>query len=175
MASRPSACTWWRAVGAHTASRCTSATASGLGEPPAGASPGSVAADVTTWCASGAGVLGRFRRTHAELLVDLQQAGPVVAGHADPANDLTHRRLLLDLLLEEPVEQRPRVEVRFGLGRAHQLSDRGGDLFLVPQCRLEHGEHVGLGNLRGRDRANLRVVPTVTQVINKLVRVNNLL
>lgn len=34
-------------------------------------------------------------------------------------------------------------------------------------------EHVGLGNLRGRERANLGVVPAVTQVINNLVRVSS--
>ena len=57
------------------------------------------------------------------------------------ADDLLDRGLLLDLLLEEPVEQRAGVEVALGLGEAVEVADRLRDLLLVGERRLEGVEH----------------------------------
>jgi hypothetical protein len=85
----------------------------------------------------------------AELLVEAEQTRAVVVDHLEAADDLLDRRLLLDLLLEEPVEQGPGVEVALGLGEAVEVADRRRHPLLVGQRRGE-GVEDGADGRAGR-------------------------
>ena len=91
-------------------------------------------------------VLGGLHGTGAQAAVDAEQARAVVADELELAHDLGDGGLLLDLLVQEPVQQRARVEVARGLGGPVQLADRLGDLLLVRERGPEdlQGRQAGL-------------------------------
>src|SRR5699024_2751053 len=89
------------------------------------------------WCGGRLSVLGATLGALAQLGVQAQQARAVVAGHLEATHDLVDRRLLLDLLGHEPVEQLVGVDVP-GLGTGPvELADRLRHALLVVQGGLE--------------------------------------
>src|SRR5699024_5903232 len=85
--------------------------------------------------------LGGPGRTRAQLAGQAQQARAVLAHQLHAADDLRDRGLLLDLLVDEPVQQRAGVVVALLVGAAVQLANRLGDLLLVRERRLEDLQH----------------------------------
>ena len=92
------------------------------------------------------------------------------------ADDLANGRLLLDLLLDEPVEQRARVDVAGSLAGPVELADGFGDLLLVSEGGLEDIDGGDAGAHLGRiDGANAGVTPAIDHVIDELVGVGDFL
>ena len=109
-------------------------------------------------------LLGRFGPPPG-LLVNLIEGAAVVARQFELGQDVADIPLLLDLLVEEPLEERQRGVILLRGGQFVNGADRGGDLLFVAEAGLEGIEWrlvVALGFREWPARPPCRPVPRCT-------------